>query len=309
MDVSSALAALHNQGLFHGDVHPDNIIFRENDQAFVLIDFDKSGDTERLSTASFAPGWVDDRFHIPSGLDGRRAGDCIALVGICVQLVAGVGNWIRRFEGGFDFSPAETHLVPWLRCLNDYWQTRDRRIPDVGSLRDRVEAAGRGIFVGGATTDTKEIRDQLYNRHALFAQWHMQDRFEPAKPAQSTVSQIYQVINRSRVVVLLLGQAHGSPAEGVAGHLLEKAREVGWADDLTYTECEYLIASELNKPIIFCEVTSGSPLRIRNRTRGMDPPLNVNKENCVETIRKALEDRLGGNGHRLTTRAPPTIGR
>jgi hypothetical protein len=166
-------------------------------------------------------------------------------------------------------------------------------LDDAATLRKNADASGRGIFVGGATDDTGEIRNELYRSHASFAQWYMQGHYDSDAFAPSTVSRIYSVINRSRVVVLLLGHARGSVAQQVPPHLLETAPKE-WGDDLnlTYTECEYLIAKQLKKPLILCEVTTNdSSLRIR-QVRGQDRPVKVDLTNCVNTIRLALEGLL-----------------
>ena len=44
MKLTSSVAALHKEGVIHGDLHADNVLLRNEDGAVLLIDYGKSID-------------------------------------------------------------------------------------------------------------------------------------------------------------------------------------------------------------------------------------------------------------------------
>jgi hypothetical protein len=304
IDIAAALADLHEAQLYHGDVQPSNIIQRDEDQSFFLIDFERSGNQARLEAARtrhHRGSHIDaDRFG-PSqaGVSGLQHSDCMALLTIAVKLLGGASDVRSDFQGSFDIRKFPPYLWPWLDAVHHRWHKSVDAVWTAQDLHDEAVSRGRGVFVSGVTRETEPIRERLYAARGL-DDWQVQGHWRP-DATRSTVHQLYNLINRSAAVVFLLGTSAGEPARNVPEPLLRKARRLGFPSP-SYTICEYLIAMELAKDCLYFVVESPSSTgRDRQRQSELDvirQTLNrgqlqtVSLANCVEHVHAALRQLL-----------------
>ncbi len=294
IDIAGALADLHEAEMYHGDIQPSNIVHVDDSDAFYLIDFERSANHTRLtaSTSFLSRGsYVDEeRFgERQRGILALQQRDCMALASLCVRLVSGQKPR-AEFKGALDIDGFDRHLRPWLAALGRRWDHSDEVGWAAHELREEASTFGRGVFVAGVTKDTLPIRERLAANAAGLEDWSVQGHWTP-DVTRSTVHQLYDLINKSRAVVFLLGPSPGEPAREVPEYIVAAAKKLGFKVP-TYTVCEFLIARELNKPTVYFDVPPSSGFAQIRKIIDRPPLSTISEPDCVEKVLPALREVL-----------------
>ncbi|MEU2794271.1 class III lanthionine synthetase LanKC [Streptomyces sp. NPDC007100] len=165
--VEAVVEALHNAGLAFGDLHPYNVLIRDDD-TIALVDFELATavDTER-TTVLGAPGFIDPSLTSARDCDLYALGCCqlaalMPLTGLLQRTPAVLGHLIEMATSAFPTLPAayvqrmaeRLALSPNLRP-----HVPGRRTHAVPALTPpRTDALLRGICRAADTTRT----DRLY---------------------------------------------------------------------------------------------------------------------------------------------------
>lgn len=311
IDIGGALEQLHGEGLCHGDIQTSSIMWEEERDLFTLVDFETTGNRERLRYPSFTPGSHIDQEHFretlqrfPEGIERQQRQDVIALCQVCYRLASG-----KPPEGAYDGFLRDAglppYLRPWVGAFNTRWSRPDMQDWACGALMQEAVASNVGCFVAGVTEDTKTIRDRIFQARGI-EDWFVQNHVKNYDWLP-TLEQLYAHIKRARAVIFLLGRSSGHIVENVPPDLRKRAQALGHAP--TYIVCEYLIAKELSKQMLFYDVDdpdegpapsaeatpggrpNGGVDAIRNEARKDRGPLKcLSKDTCVGEVINDLKE-------------------
>jgi len=177
--ITPALEHLHRSGFVHGDIKPENVLIRENDEP-VLTDFGLS----TTSTQKQAPGVAGSHFSIaPEILLGQPAGphsDLFAVGVMLHQLLVGKRTTAREFYARFPHVPffeatetTQEDLPEWARAQTCKLLELDPHKRQSSALAvGRALSAALGFELAGALeTEPRIICPRTLGREAWVEGW------------------------------------------------------------------------------------------------------------------------------------------
>jgi hypothetical protein len=192
------------------------------------------------------------------------------------------------------------HLTQLCELLNLRWQLPET-ISDWRAvrLRDDITPFSRGLFIAGVSSDTRDIREELVDALSTSSMepLHVQGYWRE-NLLHPTISELYSEINACRTVVFLLAKSAGFAPASLTEDLAAAAAKHAFARP-TYVVCEYLIATALEKQMLFFEVTDTDGrdelAQVRDHIHRRDLRITpVSRTNCVATITAIVKNAWRG---------------
>ncbi len=212
-EILSILEIVHNHGVIHRDIKPDNIIRRESDSQLVLIDF---GAIKQLRSST-AVGQGQQRVTIAVGTPGympseqirrlpRSSSDIYALGMMGIQAITGVNPCELQDEPNTGeilwqhLNPVTPGLAAVLTKMTRYhfkdrYQSATEALQALRELRNQVEAPT--VTPMTAPTNHQSTNHQSTNYHTLHEltlEWH-----EDGETRTCTIEENQQSKNFGRI--------------------------------------------------------------------------------------------------------------